>query len=104
MSQRKKHLRIEFFVPKEATSGHYLNFINDTMDIMNEFPEMNWVFIVMNNAPINVPEIINPMIKKRGYTPVYLPACSSELNPIEQFWAVLKGKVKRSFIVFFSYR
>lgn len=71
------------------------------MDIMNEFPEMNWVFIVMDNAPINVPEIINPMIKKRGYTPVYLPACSSELNPIEQFWAVLKGKVKRSFIVFF---
>ncbi|EIE88158.1 hypothetical protein RO3G_12869 [Rhizopus delemar RA 99-880] len=27
-------------VPKGATSGHYVQFINDAMDIMNEFPEM----------------------------------------------------------------
>lgn len=31
-------------VPKGTTSGHYLNFINDTMDIMDEFPEMRGFF------------------------------------------------------------
>lgn len=31
-------------VPKGTTSGHYLNFINDTMDIMHEFPEMRGFF------------------------------------------------------------
>ncbi|ORE22707.1 hypothetical protein BCV71DRAFT_171299, partial [Rhizopus microsporus] len=29
------------------------------------------------------------------YIPVYLPPCSPELNPIEQFWKVLKDRVKR---------
>lgn len=53
------------------------------MDIMDEFPEMKGVFIVMNNAPIYVPEIIDLMIKKRGNIPVYLPPCSPEINPIE---------------------
>jgi transposase len=83
-------------VPKGTTSGHYLNFINDTMDIMDEFPEMRGFFIVMDNAPIHVPDSIDPIIEKRGYKPVYLPPYSPELNPIEQFWAILKGKVKRS--------
>lgn len=50
----------------------------------------------MDNAPIHVPDSIDPIIDKRGYEPVYLPPYSPELNPIEQLWAILKGKVKRS--------
>jgi hypothetical protein len=101
---KKKATEDRISVPKGTTSGHYLNFINDTMDIMDEFPEMKGVFIVMNNAPVYVPEIIDLKIKKRGNTPVYLPPCSPEINPIEQFWAVLKGMVKQSFIIFVFYR
>ncbi|KAG2191411.1 hypothetical protein INT47_012674 [Mucor saturninus] len=83
-------------VPKGTTGGHYLQFLNDTMDIMDEFPEMKGYFIIMDNAPIHVPGVIDPVIVKRGYTPVYLPPYSPELNPIEQFWAIVKGKVKRN--------
>lgn len=83
-------------VPKGTTGGHYLQFLNDTMDIMDEFSEMKGYFIVMDNAPIHIPEIIDPVIIKRGYNPVYLPPYSPELNPIEQFWAIVKGKVKRN--------
>lgn len=66
------------------------------MDIMDDFPEMKDYFIVMDNAPIHVPQIIDPVIISRGYTPVYLPPYSPELNPIEQFWVIVKGKVKRN--------
>lgn len=51
--------------------------------------------IVMDNAPIHIPNLINPIIKKRGYIPVYLPPYSPELNPIEKFWSIVKSKVRR---------
>lgn len=83
-------------VPKGTTGEHYLQFISDTMDIMDEFSEMKGYFIIMDNAPIHVPEIIDPIIMQRGYTPVYLPPYSPELNPIEQFWSIIKAKVRRT--------
>ncbi|GAA5805020.1 hypothetical protein HPULCUR_010533 [Helicostylum pulchrum] len=72
-------------VPKDTTGGHYLRFLNDTMDIMDEFPEMRGCFIVMDNTPIHIPKVVDPIIINRGYTPVYLPPYSPELNTIEQF-------------------
>lgn len=36
------------------------------------------------------------MIASRGCKCIYIPPYSPELNPIEQFWAVVKSKVKRS--------
>ncbi|KAI8875902.1 hypothetical protein K501DRAFT_299141 [Backusella circina FSU 941] len=56
---------------KGTTAGHYLQFISDTLDIMDEFPNM------------------------KGYIPVYIPSYSRELNPIEMFWKVLWDGVRR---------
>lgn len=92
---KRKAPEDQLSVLKGTTGEHYLQFINDTMDIMDEFPEMKGYFIIMDNAPIHIPEMIDPIIMKRGYTPVYLPPYSPELNPIEQFWAITKAKVKR---------
>lgn len=36
------------------------------------------------------------MITERGYKCVYLPPYSPELNPIEQFWSIIKNSVRRS--------
>jgi transposase len=58
------------------------------MGIMDEFPEMQGFDIVMDNTPIHVLEMFDPIIIKRGYTPVYLPPHSPERNPIEQFWSI----------------
>lgn len=93
---KRKALQDNLSIPKGTTGGHYLQFLSDTMDIMNEFPEMKGYLIIMDNAPIHVPGVINPVIVKRGHTPVCLPPYSPELNPIEQFWAIVKGKVKRN--------
>ncbi|CEP18938.1 hypothetical protein [Parasitella parasitica] len=78
---KRKAPEYQLSVLKGTTGEHYLQFINDTMDIMDEFPEMKGYFIIMDNAPIHVPEMIDPIIMKRGYTPVYLPPYSPELNP-----------------------
>ncbi|KAG1446601.1 hypothetical protein G6F56_009515 [Rhizopus delemar] len=57
---------------------------------------MKGYFIVMDNAPIHIHQAVDPIIISRDYVPVYLPPYSPELNPIEQFWAIVKGKVRRN--------
>lgn len=51
----------------------------------------------MDNAPIHTSIEINKLIesRERDYKCVYLPPYSPELNPIEQFWALIKARVKR---------
>ncbi|KAG0736280.1 hypothetical protein G6F57_014189 [Rhizopus arrhizus] len=66
-----------------------------TLDEMDKYPHMKGHYIVMDNAPIHTHENIKKYIEYRGYKGVYLPTYSPELNPIEQFWAVAKSKVKR---------
>jgi transposase len=50
----------------------------------------------MDNAPIHSSLDIGKYIYSRGYRYVYLLPYSPELNPIEQFWPVVKSKVKRN--------
>lgn len=50
----------------------------------------------MDNVPIHAADVIDAMITKRGYKCVYLSPYSLELNPTEQFWSIVKNKVKRS--------
>lgn len=83
-------------IPEGTTVGHYVQFISGTLDILDAFPNMKGFHIVMNNAPIHVPGVIDPIIKERGYIPVYLPPYSPELNSIEMFWKALKDRVKRN--------
>jgi transposase len=95
-TSKRKAPEDQLSVPKGTTGEHYLQFISDTMDIMDEFPEMKGHFIIMDNAPIHVPEMIDSIIMQRGYTGVYPPPYSPELNPIEQFRSIIKAKVRRT--------
>lgn len=80
-------------MPKGTTGAHYMHFIIDTMDIMDTFPEMQGFHIVMDNAPIHIPSVIDPLIEKRGYIPVYLPPYSPELNLLKTFGLLLSPKL-----------
>ncbi|EIE86653.1 hypothetical protein RO3G_11364 [Rhizopus delemar RA 99-880] len=78
-----------------TVTGHYISFLKTTLDGMDKHPHMKGHYIVMDNVPIHMHENIKKHIDYRGYKCVYLPTCSPELNPIEQFWAVTKNKAKR---------
>lgn len=79
-----------------TVTGHYFNFLNGTMDVMDKFPDVfKDNYLIMDNAPIHINEDIKSVIEWRGYRCVYLPPYSPELNLIEQFWSVCKSKLKR---------
>ncbi|KAG1049283.1 hypothetical protein G6F43_008382 [Rhizopus delemar] len=93
--KRKAPEGVAAAIPKGTTTGHFVQFISDTLDIMDEFPNLKGFHIVMDNALIHHHYVVDPIITQRGYIPVYLPPYSPELNPIEMFWKVLKDRVKR---------
>ena len=66
------------------------------MDEMDQYPHMKGHNLIMNNAPIHTSEDIAKYVKSRGYRFAYLSSYSPELNPIEQFWSVVKSKVKHN--------
>ncbi|CEP10365.1 hypothetical protein [Parasitella parasitica] len=78
-----------------TVTGHYFNFIAKTIDILDKHPQFKGHYLVMDNAPINTNVDIRRYVESRGYGCVYLALYSPELNLIEQFWSVVKSKLKR---------
>ncbi|KAG1459567.1 hypothetical protein G6F56_006134 [Rhizopus delemar] len=50
----------------------------------------------MDNTPIHISNEIDTMVTEREYKCTYLPLYSPELNPIQQFWSIVKNKAKCS--------
>lgn len=83
---------------KGTITNHYLRFIDDILEEMDKYPEMKGHCLIMDNAPIHTSKLIRATIESRGYKCIYLLPYPPELNPIEQFWSVVKSGVKREFI------
>ncbi|KAG1470009.1 hypothetical protein G6F56_002928 [Rhizopus delemar] len=79
---------------KDTTTGHYLNFIRKALDEMDKTPFMSGFYIVMDNAPIHTSKDVNHLIISRGYRSLHPSPYPTEPNPVEQFWSVVKNKVK----------
>ncbi|SAM04526.1 hypothetical protein [Absidia glauca] len=82
-----------------TTTGHYLQYLHDTMDVMDRHPQFKGFYLIMDNAPIHQSKDIESAIVERGYRCVYLPPYSPELNPIEQFWSKVKYSIKRHLLM-----
>ncbi|KAG1046675.1 hypothetical protein G6F43_010849 [Rhizopus delemar] len=95
-TRKQKRTNASEIISRGTVTGHYLSFLKATMDEMDKYQHMKGHYLVMDNAPIHKAEDISRYIESRGYRCAYLPSYSPELNPIEQFWSVLKSKVKRN--------
>lgn len=69
--------------------------MNEFLNVMDLDETLKGSYIVMGNASIHKSKPILRKIESKGYKVMYLPPYSPELNPIEQFWAMVKGKMKR---------
>ncbi|KAG1147980.1 hypothetical protein G6F37_002270 [Rhizopus arrhizus] len=93
MELQKHQVKPRSQLQKGTITSHYMKFLEKILDEMGFFPELK--DIIMDNAPIHTADQIDEMIVARWYKSIYLPPYSPELNPIEQFWAIVKNKVKR---------
>lgn len=78
-----------------TVTGHYFNFVASTLDVMDKYEQFKDHYLVTDNAPIHKNKDIRIYIEGRWNRCVYLPPYSPELNPIEQFWSIVKSKLKR---------
>ncbi|MCB1820325.1 MAG: transposase [Candidatus Competibacteraceae bacterium] len=51
--------------------------------------------IVMDNARFHKSEETREIIEDHGHQLLFLPPYSPDLNPIENYWAILKGKLRK---------
>ncbi|KAI5950228.1 hypothetical protein KGF54_005185, partial [Candida jiufengensis] len=82
-------------VAKGTVTAHYKQFLVDIMNVLDDYEQYKNAYLVMDNAPIHTNMSIKRIIEARGYKCLYLPPFSPELNPIEQFWFLLKQHIKR---------
>lgn len=71
------------------------DFIAELLQHCGRWPEPKSV-LVMDNASFHHSEKLAQMCADAGVKLVYLPPYSPDLNPIEEFFAELKGFIKRS--------
>jgi transposase len=69
--------------------------MNELLDIMDIDESLKSSYLVMDNCTIHKSHPIIRKIEGRGYRVMYLPPYSPELNAIENFWAIVKRKMKR---------
>jgi transposase len=50
--------------------------------------------IVLDNATFHKSEKIKQLIESHGHTLIFLPPYSPDLNPIENYWAIAKARIK----------
>jgi transposase len=69
--------------------------MNEFLNVMDLDETLKGSYIVMDNASIHKSKPMLRKIESKGYKVMCLPPYTPELNPIEQFWAMVKGKMKR---------
>ncbi|KAG1468807.1 hypothetical protein G6F56_003624 [Rhizopus delemar] len=68
-----------------TVTGHYMNFISSTLDVMDRHEQFKENYLIMDNVSIRTSDSIRKFIESHEYRCVYLPPYSPEINPIKQF-------------------
>ncbi|KAG1463844.1 hypothetical protein G6F46_003604 [Rhizopus delemar] len=75
--------------------GHCFSSISDTLDVHDRHEQFRGHYPITDNASIHLLDQIEKLIVNRGYGCVYPASYPPELNPIEQFWSLVKSKMER---------
>lgn len=98
-SRKRKQLQLKKPTSKDTATGYYMIFLQKIMNYMDQYPEMKWFYVVVDNTPIHTADRIEEMISKRGHRSIYHPPYLPELNPIKSYWSITKGYKKGTTVV-----
>ncbi|KAL7326628.1 hypothetical protein PS15p_208932 [Mucor circinelloides] len=72
-SRKRKQPQPKKTASRGVVTSHYMLFLQNTMNFMDQFSKMKGFYIVMDNAPIHTADDIDEMISNRGYIQEHLP-------------------------------
>lgn len=72
-----------------------MKFINKLLHILDDMGDMQGSYLIMDNCSIHNSKLMQYKILRRDYKFMYLPTYSPEIHAVEQFWSLVKGKMKR---------
>jgi transposase len=79
----------------EATNGEiFADFIHELLHHCGKWPEPKSV-LIMDNASFHRTDEVKHLCADAGVKLIFLPPYSPDLNPIEEFFAQLKARVRR---------
>ncbi|KAL7311341.1 hypothetical protein PS15m_009115 [Mucor circinelloides] len=72
-SRKRKQPQPKKTASRGVVTSHYMLFLQNTMNFMDQFSKMKGFYIVMDNASIHTADDIDEMISNRGYIQEHLP-------------------------------
>jgi transposase len=76
---------------KDTIAAHSIKFMNEPLDVMDFDENSKNSYLVMDDCTIHKSARMIRKIESQVYRAMHLPPNSPEVNPIEQFWALVKG-------------
>lgn len=82
-------------IAKGTTIAHFVKSMNELLDIMDTDESLVDSYLVIYNCTIYKSHPMIGNAESEGYRVICLSPYSSELNPMEQFWTLVQGKMRR---------
>ncbi|KAG2237160.1 hypothetical protein BDF21DRAFT_427159 [Thamnidium elegans] len=88
----------QMFHPSVKREDPYVAFIDHVLNQMDKAQELKGSYVVMNGMHDWLLDDLEEIVQDRGYQCVYLPPSAAGLNPITEFWKVVKYGIRRQYL------
>ncbi|GAA5817102.1 hypothetical protein MFLAVUS_010642 [Mucor flavus] len=88
----------QMFHPSVKREDPYVAFIEHVLNQMDKVEELKGYYVVMSGMHEWLLDDLEEIVQDRGYQCVYLPPSAAGLNPITEFWKVVKYGIRRQYL------